>query len=76
MCVECNYVIYAVHITILLQCCLVMHRYDILPIFQLTDIAFPIFAKTDGQSDINIISAIGITMSTSLIIPKYFLTKN
>ena len=33
-----------------------MHRYDILLIFRLTDIGFPILADTDSQSDINITS--------------------
>ena len=32
----------------------VMHRYEILPTFRLTDIAFLTLANTDNQSDINI----------------------
>ena len=33
-----------------------MHRYEIKPIFRLTDIAFPILADTDSRSDINLAS--------------------
>ena len=45
-------------------CLLVMHRYEILPIFRLTDIAFPILADTDSRSDINLASKsiMGITV--------------
>ena len=35
---------------------LVMHRYEILPMFRLTDVTFPILADTDNRSDISITS--------------------
>ena len=48
-----NYVKYFINVT---KFVLVMHRYEILPIFRLTNIAFPILADTDSRSDINITS--------------------
>ena len=35
---------------------IVMNQYEIFPIFQLTNIAFPILANTNSQSDINLAS--------------------
>ena len=55
MCVHVLYMYVCVCVC-LCVCLLVMHRYEILPIFRLTDIAFPILADTDSQSDINLAS--------------------